>query len=77
MFYCQFLLLLKVNGKSEASQSVSPTNEEAFKRGESLRLEPQKHKRTPSFTTRFCVLNINFSSSSHISGDEHKALDVT
>merc|ERR1711936_1375643 len=41
-----------VNGKSEASKSVSPTNEEAFKRGESLRLEPQKHKRTPSFTTR-------------------------
>ena len=43
----------QVNGKSEASKSVSPTNEEAFKRGESLRLEPQKHKRTPSFTTRF------------------------
>merc|ERR1719411_1159290 len=43
-----------VNGKSEASKSssvASPT-EEAFKRGESLRLEPQKHKRTPSFTTR-------------------------
>merc|ERR550532_1036992 len=42
----------QVKGKSEASQSVSPTNEEAFKTGESLRLEPQKHKRTPSFTTR-------------------------
>merc|ERR1719445_2697677 len=42
----------QANGKSEASKSVSPTNEEAFKRGESLRLEPQKHKRTPSFTTR-------------------------
>jgi len=41
------------NGKSDASKSVSPTNEmEAFRRGESLRLEPQKHKRTPSFTTR-------------------------
>merc|ERR1719411_2237884 len=43
-----------VNGKSEASKSssvASPT-EEAFKRGESMRLEPKKHKRTPSFTTR-------------------------
>ena len=41
------------NGKSDASKSVSPTNEmEAFRRGESLRMEPQKHKRTPSFTTR-------------------------
>ena len=57
IFYFFFLLLLlKVNGKSEASQSVSPTNEEAFKRGESLRLEPQKHKRTPSFTTRLVLL---------------------
>ena len=46
------MFCVKVNGKSEASKSVSPTNEEAFKRGESLRLEPQKHKRTPSFTTR-------------------------
>ena len=43
----------QVNGKSDASKSVSPTNEtEAFRRGESLRMEPQKHKRTPSFTTR-------------------------
>ena len=44
----------QVNGKSEASKSVSPSNEssEAFRRGESLRMEPQKHKRTPSFTTR-------------------------
>jgi len=45
----------QVNGKSEASGSVSPANEEAFnfsKRGESMRLEPKKHKRTPSFTTR-------------------------
>merc|ERR1719411_2023089 len=43
-----------VNGKSEASKSTSPTNEtfDSFKRGESLRFEPQKHKRTPSFTTR-------------------------
>merc|ERR1711874_902936 len=40
----------QANGKSEAS--VSPTNEETFKRVESLRVEPQKHKRTPSFTTR-------------------------
>merc|ERR1719336_2782283 len=41
------------NGKSDASKSVSPTNEmEAFRRGESLRMEPQKHKRMPSFTTR-------------------------
>merc|ERR1719341_2965704 len=45
----------QVNGKSEASGSVSPTTEETFsfsKRGESMRLEPKKHKRTPSFTTR-------------------------
>ena len=45
----------QVNGKSEASGSVSPANDEAFnfsKRGESMRLEPKKHKRTPSFTTR-------------------------
>merc|ERR1719167_1360194 len=45
----------QVNGKSEASGSVSPANEESFsfaKRGESMRLEPKKHKRTPSFTTR-------------------------
>jgi len=44
----------QVNGKSDASKSVSPSNEssEAFRRGESLRMEPQKHKRTPSFTTR-------------------------
>jgi len=43
-----------VNGKSEASKSTSPTNEtyDSFKRGESLRFKPQKHKRTPSFTTR-------------------------
>merc|ERR1719384_114801 len=40
----------QANGKSEAS--VSPTNEETFKRVESLKIEPQKHKRTPSFTTR-------------------------
>ena len=40
------------NGRSEASSSVASPTEEAFKRGESLRLEPQKHKRTPSFTTR-------------------------
>ena len=48
----------QVNGnKSDASKSVSPSAEtveiEAFRRGESLRLEPAKHKRTPSFTTRF------------------------
>jgi len=47
----------QVNGnKSDASKSVSPSAEtveiEAFRRGESLRLEPAKHKRTPSFTTR-------------------------
>merc|ERR1712098_778411 len=47
----------QVNGnKSDASKSVSPTAEtveiEAFRRGESLRLEPAKHKRTPSFATR-------------------------
>merc|ERR1719397_2276200 len=40
------------NGRSEASSSVASPTEEAFKRGESRRLEPQKHKRTPSFTTR-------------------------
>jgi len=45
----------QVNVKSEASGSVSPANEERFnfsKRGESMRLDPKKHKRTPSFTTR-------------------------
>jgi len=45
----------QVNGKSEVSGSVSPANEESFsfsKRGESMRLEPKQHKRTPSFTTR-------------------------
>merc|ERR1711935_944624 len=44
----------QLNGQAAASGTVSPATEEnSFsKRGESMRLDPKKHKRTPSFTTR-------------------------
>merc|ERR1711892_192516 len=44
----------RLNGQAAASGTVSPATEEnSFsKRGESMRLDPKKHKRTPSFTTR-------------------------
>merc|ERR1719450_247843 len=46
----------QTNGTKEGpSGSVSPTGVEdvnGFSRGESMRADPKKHKRTPSFTTR-------------------------
>ena len=67
---------MKANGKSEAS--VSPNNEETFKRVESLKLEPQKHKRTPSFTTRlYLVLGSLIIINYDILGDEPRASGVT
>merc|ERR550539_1055461 len=47
----------QTNGTKEgASGSVSPTGGEEgggfSRRGESMRVDPKKHKRTPSFTTR-------------------------